>query len=567
MSAADLADVASLVEHLGDLDDAALAEFVAHLSPQDLRALEILLPPDPAALERARTDTADGFGWLRRIAPEMYPLEPGYHHRYLVDLLPPDGPEGRRAVLAAFRGAGKSTTASVGLPLLALTRRSHRFVVVIRETLPESVSVVDGIRKFLEERADLLERYPWLRPLPGEKGELRTAGGAIVLARSAHGAIRGLQRSIAGRIIRPDLVIGDDVYDDEAARSAMQTERLEEWLLGTVGGLAGPAGDAGVSPLDVILIGTTIERGDLVSRMLEGRGPFASWRRTRFPAEARVVETAQAREVPGDHADDPHVAVDVDGVYVPVPVDGAAVGDRVAAWPAGSPLHYLDRLQDPASESFVGSRVYAREYLLRPRQPGDSLFERDRTVWVENLTGRVLEAKIRIERTAEGVDPSTGDSDDYSALVVTGLVRLGDVLDLDGDVANRPGIAVLHAERERLSLHGLLERCEDIAETYTALGIHVVFEAQGGFAWGAQELRRRRKAAVRAVAVDRSKHARALPLSVWHEAGRFVADATLRGSSWDDEFHAFTGTDADVHDDLVDATVHAATYSSNAWRR
>lgn len=565
-----MTEVASIVEHLGALSDDALAEFVAHLSPQDLRALEILLPPDPAALERARADTADGFGWLRTVAPEMYPLEPGFHHRYLIDLLPADGPSGRRAVVAAFRGAGKSTTASVGIPLLALARRSHRFVVVIRETLPEAVSVVDGIRKYLEERADVLDRYPWLRPLPGEKGELRTAGGSIVLARSAHGAIRGLQRSIAGRVIRPDLVIGDDVYDDESARSAMQTERLEEWLLGTVGGLAGPAGEAGVSPLDVILIGTTIERGDLVSRMLEGRGPFASWRRTRFPAEAKIAARTDARDVDGPGIPDgPLVAVDTDGVAVPIPIpDGATPGDRVASWPAGSPLHYLDRLQDPADEAFVGSRVYSREYLLRPRQAGDSLFDRDRTVWVEGLTSRVLDGTIRIDRVAEGVDPSTGDGDDYSALVVTGLVRLGDVIDgLDADVANRPAVAILHAERERLTLHGLLDRTEALAETYTSLGIRVVFEAQGGFAWGAQELRRRRAVAVRGVSVDRGKHARALPLSVWHEAGRVVVDATLRGTVWDDEMHTFTGTDADVHDDLVDATTHAATYSSNAWRR
>lgn len=560
-------DVGTLVEHLSGLDDAALDEFVAHLSPQDLRALEILLPPDPAALARARTEAADGLAWLRRIAPDMYPLDPGVHHRYLVDLLPADGPAGRRAVVAAFRGAGKSTTASVGLPLLALVRRSHRFVVVIRETLPEAVTAVDGIRKFLDERADLTGAYPWIRPLPGEKGELRTTGGQIVLARSAHGAIRGLQRTIAGRVIRPDLVIGDDVYDDEAARSSMQTDRLTDWLLGTVGGLAGPAGEAGVSPLDVILIGTTIERGDLVSRMLEGRGPFASWRRARFPAEARIVPRGTAREVPDD-VDAPLVATDTDGVYVPIPAPaGAADGDRVAAWPAGAPLGYLDRLTDPTDEAFVGSRVYAREYLLRPRQAGDVLFERDRTVWVDGLAERALTVTIKIDRVAEGVDPSTGEGDDYSALVVTGLVRLGDVIEVDGDVRDRTAIAVLHAERARMTLHALLDRAEALGGEFERLGVRVVFEATGGFAWGAQELRRRRKVATRPVHVDRSKHARALPLSVWHEAGRMLVDGSLRGSAWDDEFHAFTGTDSDVHDDLVDATVHAATYSSNAWRR
>lgn len=560
-----------IVHLLGGLTDAEVAAFVEGLSPADAEALSLLLPADPQALARAQAEAADGIAWLRTIAPEMFPLTPGPQHHTLAGLLPTDGPRGTRAVVGAFRGAGKSTLATTGLPLLAGVRRSHRFCVILRETLPEAVSAVRGLRSFLEERPALTQRYPWITPLPGEMGEIRMAGGMHIVARGAHGAIRGLQRTVGGAVIRPDMVIADDVYGDEAARSTLQTDRLVEWLLGTVGGLAGPAGQGGRAPMDVILIGTTLERGDLVSRMLDGVGPFASWRRARFPAYGTVTTYDEARYESGVYGapDGPLCVVDTEGAVTSIPVpEGATPGDVAPAWPAGAPLSYLHTLTDPKSETFVGSRVFAREFLLRPRTAEDSLFSDEHTVWVDHLRARVQDATIHVTRAAEGVDPSTGEGDDFSAIVVTALARLGDVLpDVDADVADRDCIVVLHAERDRWTLAQLLTRVEQVAEGWTEQGIRVAFEAAGGFKWGAQELKRRRRVASRAVVVATSKYERSLPLSVWHEAGRVLVDAGLRGTAWDAEFHSFTGTDKDEHDDLVDATVHAATYTTSAWRR
>lgn len=539
------------------------AALVEQMAPDELRALEVALGPDPSAVDRARADTADPVAWVRRWLPSLMPLDPGPHHRTLLDALD-HRPRGTRLVVGAPRGSGKSTTGLTALPIIAAVRRSHRFAVIIRDNLPDAVSSVRGIRTLLESSDALLDAYPWVRPLPGEAGELHLEGGTIILARSVGSAIRGLNRTLpSGQIARPDLVIGDDLEDDESARSTLQTGRLSEWILGTVGQLGGPPG-SGDAVLDLVTIGTTLEVNALVSRMLAGRGPFAGWSRHRYPAEGRVEEVDGRRAV-----------VDTAGEPTPIPIpDGAEIGDRVALWPDGLPIDYLDRLSDPADELFVGSVLYAREYLLRPRQRTDVLFAESRTVWADGLTEAWLAGTIAPERPAIGADPAVSKTDvaDYTALVATGLVRAGDVLDDDaleaaGLPADRICLAVPYAERRRATPGEAIEWIEDAHGLWIPAG-RVAFEAEGGFASMADEIRRRGKATVRPVSSGGAdKRTRAVPLSVWQEAGRLIVDTSLRGSAFDVELHGFTGTGQEEHDDLVDALVHAATYSTSAWRK
>lgn len=536
-----------LLAELADLTAAELAELLEDLPPIIARRLPELIPPDPRRVDAAREATADGLAWLRWRLPELVPLEPGPHHRALIDALPPDGPRGVRVAAGAPRGSGKSTMLLLGGFTLAAVRNSHRFAVVLRANSTDATSVTLSLRAIFERLAD---DYPWVRPTNRDDSELHLESGMVIVARGAGAAIRGLHRiGPRGEVIRPSLVAADDIETDESARSELQVGRLSEWVLGTLGQLGGPPGEAATQPLDLYVIGTTLEQGALLSRMLAGLEAFASWTRLRFPAEARID-----RDPEGGLR-----TVDAEGAPVPIPVPaGAEAGDRIAMWPTGQPLAYLDSLQDPTSEVFVGSRIYAREYLLRPIAAGDILFPRAHTRWVDGLAQRWTARDLpALERGAVGVDPaaSTKDAADYTALVVTGLWRPE-----DADAPRR--LAVPYAQRRKLTLAQLLEWAEEVADLYQA---RVVFESQGGFAWGAQELRRRGRVAVRAVAVGSDKRARAEPLTLWHEAGRIDVDATLRHSAFDDEWHSFTG-DKDLHDDQVDALVHAAAYSTSAWR-
>lgn len=546
---------------VGLTDDDLLA-LLDELGDDEILAILEAIPPSAGEVTAARAEVDDGLAWIRANLPELAKLPYGPHHRALVGAIPKDGPAGVRVVVGAPRGSGKSTITLLGGILLSLIRLSHPFTVVIRWDLDDAVTIVEAVRKLLGDRPDLVERFPWIRPLPGVKGELRTEGGTVLLARSTGSSIRGLNRLVAGgRVIRPSLVIGDDLETDESARSRLLVKRAEEWILGTVGQLGGPPGDVDSQPLDLVVIGTTLETDALISRMLSGTGPFRSWRRHRFPAEARV-----AANTDGDL-----VAVDTAGLEVSIDLpEDAEIGHRIPLWPDGMPLAFLDRLTNPDDELFVGDVVYSREYLLRPRARSDVLFARELAqVWRpsehdgQGLRAAWLAGDLpNLERPSVGVDPAVSKSEaaDYTALVVAGLWRPRGHRD-DGK-PHRTRLAVPYAERRRVTLSELLTWAEEVADLF---GATIAFEAEGAFAWGAQELRRKR-VPVRPVSVGgQDKRTRAIPASVWWEARRIDLDESLEVGPFLEEVGGFNGVN-DVHDDLVDGFLHAGAYSTNAWR-
>lgn len=495
-----------------------------------------------------RAPTRHHPAWAREHLPDIIPLEDGPHHRWIASRLHPDHATGVRAFAGAPRGSGKTTVANVLVPIIAAVRRSHRFVLLIRAAGDDATKAVEAIKAAIESRPDLVARYPWLRIRRYADGELRLAG-MLIVGRGAGAAIRGLQRQLGNAIVRPDLVVVDDLETEETARSKLLTNRLAEWLLATVGQLGGPPGDAGTKPLDIIGIGTTLAPDAVANRILRGRDQFASWDAAAFPAEARVELDTRGMLIAKSAA----------GV-VPIPIPpGAQPGDRIAMWPAGMPLTYLDELQNKASELFIGSRLYAQEYLLAPQAREDTIFKAEHTVYIVVDTPR-------LERTAIGVDPAASkrDAADYTALVATGIW-------LPDGAGRPPAIAVPYAGRRRQTLHELLGWAaavwEELRNANPANPPVVVFEANGAFVWGAQELRRVHRIPVRPVTADADKLTRAQPASVWHEAGRVHLAEHLRNGEFPDELHAFTGTNADAHDDQVDAFVWAATYSTSAWRK
>jgi phage terminase large subunit-like protein len=508
---------------------------VAALTPA-ARAAAIELARRRQRRHHALTETRDAAAWLQAQLPEVFPLPFGPQHRHLASLLDSHGPAGLRAVVGAQRGAGKSTMGLLGLPLVALVRRSHRFVVLLRATDTDARAALEALRDTLRAKPALVARYPWLAEHSYSHGELRLAG-ALVVSRGAGSAIRGLSREVGGRMLRPDLVVGDDLETDESARSRLQTSRLEDWLVKTVAQLGGPPGDPDASPLDLLVIGTTLTPSALVARALDGSGPLASWHTARYPAEVL--------------ADGAGGATTRSGRVVPVPTGDAPAGTRVATWEAGQPLAYLDRLTDPTDRLFIGSLGYAQEYLLEPRSTSSTLLS------AEHLQLRALPTSRRTyQKLAIAVDPaaSTKTAADYSAVAVVGLHQPAD----DG----RPVLGVPYVARRRVTLAELLTWVDEVRTLYPTAT--VVFEANGGFAWGAQELRRRR-VPVRAVTAQADKRTRALPLSIWWEAHRVWLDPELEGTPAVDELTSFTGA-GDVHDDQVDAVVHGAAFVTGGWR-
>lgn len=435
---------------------------------------------------------------------------------------------GVRAFLGAPRGSGKSAAALFGIPLAAIALRTHRFIVIVAATQDDAEARLELIRGELERNGELAERWPALRfarrrftrkEIANRSREILLEGGRIV-ALGAGGKIRGiLRRSASGQLARPDLVIGDDLEDAEQARSKLRTDRLEEWLFSDVSNLGANMRATFAAPMDLVVIGTTIDVDAMATRAIKRKGRFGSWQTKAFPAEY----------------------VDADGV-------------RRAMWPEGQPLELLDELLDPRFERFLGAFTYAKEYKLDPLDRADSAVKR--AAILHGKVPRRQDGSIDLRFVWFGVDPAASEDafkgNDPSAIVGVGLDRL-----------NR--VWVFRAWRGWVSSDRLFDVAggfvDDVPDS------SVAYEGVAGFKWGVQELRKR-KISHRAVQPTSDKLSRFQPVALLYESNlkglpAIIHDETLAETTFEEELVGFPTAD---HDDFVDGLYLAVKASTNDFR-
>lgn len=452
--------------------------------------------PPPPRIDRAV--------WLRQNLGRKFSHEFGPHHHWLMDQLGTE-PLGVRAFGGAARGSGKSSVANVGMPIEAIAQGSHHYICIIKDSQKKAWKGLRLIRNELQRNKRLVDAYPNLRYVMtgGRKSvdqaaEIELVGGRIV-ALGAGESIRGLlSETPTGELVRPDLILFDDLEDPEQVRSKDRTDQLEEWLFADVAGLMGP-GETGL--MDIIGTGNTLGMDSLAVRAFSQKGRFSGWQVGKFPAEYR---------------DD--------------------FGIRKATW-VGQPLEWLDRLQTPEDPLFLGSITYATEYLLDPQSREDTLFQPQ---WLKY--GKSPDWSDLRYITA-GVDPAASEKTaaDYSACCWVGL---------DKDYQ----VWVKRVWTQRSTARGLMDRVEkDANDIGRSNGLKIAFEAVGGFAWGVQMLRER-GLATSPIKPQTDKISRATPVSTRMEGGSIMIDDSLRDSEFIRSLLAFpTG----ANDDDVDAFVHA----------
>lgn len=292
--------------------------------------------------------------WMIARLPTHVPKTFGPHHRDIMQL----PARGQAKLVSVWRGSGK-TTVLRGTALWAIDTRRTKAVLVIRSA---------GRSASSEARA-----YYKAARLAGLGVELRASEAFLLIddvpiwIRTAGAEVRGLQHTnAANEIVRPDLILIDDLETRQTARSKMQTDVLEAWLFADV---MQTAGDDGATTL---FAGTPITSNSLVSRAMNRQAPFDVWA---APAVWPILTPGTDNPTWDEHTE-----------------------ERVAAKRGGVP-----------------AITWATEYLLEPVPEGSVLFPKRFTRW------EALEAGA----TVVGVDPSAGGADDTVAVAVR-LVRDAD---------------------------------------------------------------------------------------------------------------------------------------------
>ncbi|GAB4314675.1 MAG: hypothetical protein Kow0059_06570 [Candidatus Sumerlaeia bacterium] len=196
------------------------------------------------------------------------------------DAIAPDvlSRRGHNEVIAAPRGAAKTTLKALILPIHAICYGFERYIVIICATLAQARRRLRNIQNELRTNARLIEVYgrfetpgsPWNR-------QSLTTRGVTIDVFSAGTEMRGATIGA----FRPTLIVLDDVEDSEAVECAEQRAKLRRWFHEVVENL----GDS-FTRLEVI---GTLLHPDSLLRGLLARPDF--WARS-YPAVRRWADDA-----------------------------------------------------------------------------------------------------------------------------------------------------------------------------------------------------------------------------------------------------------------------------------
>jgi len=184
-------------------------------------------------------------------------LEESYYR--IIDRLKPYG---LRFAIAAPRGFGKSTDASIVFPIWCIVNGYKNFITIFSDAIELAETLVESIKAELEENERLKADFPEATGvgLVWKIGNIVTKNNIKVRAYGSGKRVRGVKHGV----FRPDLAIIDELENDTNVRSRIQRNKREEWLDEAIENL-GSVDDS----MDILYIGTILHRDSVLSRKLK----------------------------------------------------------------------------------------------------------------------------------------------------------------------------------------------------------------------------------------------------------------------------------------------------------
>lgn len=139
------------------------------------------------------------------------------------------------------RGFGKSTLMKLFLAFtIIFTKR--KFILVVAENQGKAENILADVCDMLDE-PNVKEVFgDWRLGLEKDTGKLKKFGfrgrNIILAAIGAEGGVRGLNLKNE----RPDVILMDDIQSKECAKSAVQSDSLEDWMVSTLMKAKSPSG-------------------------------------------------------------------------------------------------------------------------------------------------------------------------------------------------------------------------------------------------------------------------------------------------------------------------------------
>lgn len=159
------------------------------------------------------------------------PVKTPDFHKELWDLCCSDSP---LVAAAAPRGHAKSTAVTLTYVMACLLFRNRRFCLLISDTEGQSVMFLNDIKQHLESNENL-------RALFGIKGLTKSTESDLICEMSDGHKFRiiakGSEQKVRGikwENLRPDLIVGDDLENDEIVMNQERRDKFKRWFFGAL---------------------------------------------------------------------------------------------------------------------------------------------------------------------------------------------------------------------------------------------------------------------------------------------------------------------------------------------
>jgi len=312
-----------------------------------------------AKAERRRRALADPEFFFQTYLPH-YADDPTPPFHREIDKL--DEVRDRLVVVAAPRGFGK-TTRGVIMPTLRDVLFGHcRFIVIASDTEDQAALYTLAVKLELEDNERIRCDFGDLRGPKWKGADFVTSTGVRVKARGVGQRIRGLL--FRGR--RPDCFRGDDLEDDESARSPDRVEKRLRWLRRSVIPGLIPSG------AKIRIFGTRLHPRSFVSQLL-------------------------------DEQDTRGRPLHVTRIY-------RAITDGKSIWPERFPLRRLREIEEQ-----IGTPAFEAEYQQNPTDPS-ALFQEE---WLKNCLYQRSAITVEELLIIRSCDPALGQKQSDDTAIIT----------------------------------------------------------------------------------------------------------------------------------------------------
>jgi len=344
------------------------------------------------------------------------------YHRFIFQRFPEaiDAPTDAREVHQAPRGEAKSTyETQLGSLWCIVTGRKH-MIGIFMNTEEQAAEMLESIKAELDTNPRLAMDFPEAcgRGRVWQATTAVTANNRKIRIGGTGKKIRGMKHGPH----RPDLIFLDDLENDENVRDKAQRDKVQDYVLKAVIGLAGPQGG-----MDIFWPGTSLHYDAAINRVSRKPG----WRRKVFksimqwPDRMDLWEKWEGIYISGAEDDDAKVAAEAEALTFYQANKALMDAGAVCSWPDVRPLYRLMCMRATDHDAF-------NQEQQNEAGNDDSAPFKNIQFWVDRRNDWLFFGAI---------DPSMGKKSkarDPSAILVGGLNRNTMILDVvEADIARR----------------------------------------------------------------------------------------------------------------------------------